>query len=584
MNRELYLVICLVFINGFSSLCQTKKKDSVKTEVIRVDTKYNPKISDANKIKGKPEINLKDKNEKKSLTYTITSIPVASTFTPKSGVVKAYNPGVKERLYNNFLAAGFGNYMSPYFEAFLKHKIKYYGEFGLSTNYQASQDNIENTLLDSDFSDFRANLYFNREERFFEWKADLDTEFKSYNWYGINSGALPQNIIDNIAESQNYSFVKASGKIDLQNSFFSSSKLSISNFSDAFESNEILVNFDADFAFMLGLFKRDMKDLTLNVGLEYLNGSFTKEYITGNEVNYSIFTTHIHPIFEDTFGDLSVRVGTKVFASMDMENEINNFLIYPDIKIETAIIKENLNVFVGADGGLTTNTFRSFVDLNPFVAPSLAITQTSQAYNAFAGFKGLINNSFSFNVSAHLIQEDDKPLFIRNNSKFNGSNQNTLLGYEFGNSFQVVYDDVKTFRFIADMNYDINQNLTLGVNTQFDNFTVTNQSEAWNLPSIQACFFGRYSAKKWYASTQFFYVGDRNEVTYSSIHPSSPTDIDIVDGFIDLNLNGGYHFNDRFSVFIRMNNILNSDYQIFSNFNVQGLQILAGITHKFDFN
>jgi outer membrane receptor protein involved in Fe transport len=50
-----------------------------------------------------------------------------------------------------------------------------------------------------------------------------------------------------------------------------------------------------------------------------------------------------------------------------------------------------------------------------------------------------------------------------------------------------------------------------------------------------------------------------------------------------VNLNGGYHFNDKFSAFLRLNNVLNTAYQRFANFNTQGFQALAGITYKFDF-
>ena len=58
--------------------------------------------------------------------------------------------------------------------------------------------------------------------------------------------------------------------------------------------------------------------------------------------------------------------------------------------------------------------------------------------------------------------------------------------------------------------------------------------------------------------------------------------IEIIDSFVDVNVNGGYHFNDKFSTFIKLNNILNTDYQRFANFNTQGFQILGGIAYKFD--
>ena len=109
------------------------------------------------------------------------------------------------------------------------------------------------------------------------------------------------------------------------------------------------------------------------------------------------------------------------------------------------------------------------------------------------------------------------------------------------------------------------------------------QSEAWNLPTIQTAFTTKYKSDKWYATTNIFYVSDRKDVLYSATFPSNLNDVQTLDAFVDINLNGGYHFNDKFSAFLKMNNILNTDYQRFANFNVQGFQVLGGITYKFDF-
>ena len=79
------------------------------------------------------------------------------------------------------------------------------------------------------------------------------------------------------------------------------------------------------------------------------------------------------------------------------------------------------------------------------------MTQTSEKYNAFLGLNGLINNTISFNISASIKDQEDAPLFLRNNSKSDGTNYTVngvpLKGYEYGNSFNVVYDDIKTTSF-----------------------------------------------------------------------------------------------------------------------------------------
>lgn len=583
-------LIFLIFFGLLSTFAQEKpvsSKDSVKTEVVEVITTYNPEIADANKIKKNPTIQLSDKNKKKKLTYSIFSAPVASTFIPKSGVVKGVDVGVKERIYNNYAAVGFGNYKSPYAEVYIHNYTRFQSEFGLSAKYAASQVDIENTLLDSDFSNFLASLFYKREERYFDWKITLNTEQNSYNWYGLQENVFAPTIIDNINENQKYSYFSAVGEIDFLDAYLDKSTLSVSYFSDDYSSSEFLINLDTDFDLPIDFISRRLNNLQIATGIEYLGGSFAKAYDNENEINYSIFTVNINPQYRDTFGGFSMKLGTKLFASIDAENNVNHFLVYPDIKLQQSIIKEKLNVYGGVFGDFHTNTYKSFTEDIPFISPTQFITQTAEKYNAFVGINGVITNDVSFNLSASIKEEEDKALFIRNNSKSSGVNNNlngiALQGYEYGNSFFVIYDDVKTTSILAELEYDLTRRITLATNVQFDNFTMQTQSEAWNLPTIQGGFTAKYKNNKWYATTNIFYVGERKDILYTSTFPSTLNDVQTLDAFVDVNINGGYHFNDKFSAFLRLNNVLNTDYQRFANFNVQGFQVLGGITYKFDF-
>ena len=45
----------------------TKAKDTVITEVIEIETKYNPEIADATKIKRNPTITVSERNKRKKL-------------------------------------------------------------------------------------------------------------------------------------------------------------------------------------------------------------------------------------------------------------------------------------------------------------------------------------------------------------------------------------------------------------------------------------------------------------------------------------------------------------------------------------
>lgn len=587
MRQGLVLILTLLSISGFAQIKPTQQKDSVKTEVIEVVSKYNPKIADANKITKNPVLEISKKNKKKKLQYNIFSAPVASTFVPKSGVVKGIDVGVRERIYNNYLALGYGNYNSPFAELYLHNNMRFQNESGVHIKYNSSFNNVENTLLNSNFSNFNASVFYKKEERYFDWKIDLNTELNKYNWYGLSNQNFIANTIDAIEEEQNYNFVKVAGEVDFVDAYLDKSILSMSVFSDNFKSSQFLINLKTDFDFPLDYILRNANNLFLKTNLEYLSGSFERDYANQNRVNFSIFTGSVNPEYKASFSGFSLKLGTKLFASFDTENKINNFLIYPDVILQKSFAKEKYAIYLGANGGLTTNTFRSFTTSNPFVSPTLFITQTSEKYNAFLGFNGTIANDFSFNITASVKDEEDKPLFIKHNSKSDGVNTslngNTLFGYEYGNSFNVVYDDIQTTSFLAELQYDLSKEIAFTANIEYQNLSTTNQQEAWNLPNIQGSFTGAYNNNKWFVNSNIFYVGERKDVVFNTIYPSISSGTQTLDAFVDINLNGGYHFNDKFSAFLKLNNVLNNNYQRFANFDVQGFQVLGGLTYKFDF-
>ena len=585
MKKGFLIVLILCAFNVFSQKKNNEKaKDTLKTEVVEVVTTYNPKIADANKLKNNPSVKLLEKTKKQPLKYNIFSVPVASTFVPKSGVVKGIDVGLKERIYDNFIAAGFGNYTSPYFETFLHKHTRFKSEFGLSARYNASFDNIANTVLNSHFSNFGASVFYKQDERYFDWKVTLNSERNQYNWYGITPNSLAINSLNSIEENQTYNYFNVDGEIDLLDSYIDKSNFSFSYFSDVFNSSEFLVSLDTDLDIPISFIRKNLK---INTKIEYLNGEFLNNYSNTNKLNYSIFTAKINPEYNNTFNGFSVKLGAKVFASLDGKNRINNFLVYPDIKIQKEILKENLQVYGGVSGDLKTNNYRDFSEDNPFVSPTIFITQTAEKMNAFLGFSGVLNKSVSFNVSASFKNEQDKPLFLKNNSKSDGistsANGINFRGYEYGNSFGIVYDDVKTSSFFAEMSYEFSKQITFETNFQIDSFNTTTEVEAWNLPIFQGNLIAKYKNEKWYATSTILFIGNRKDALYASNYPSNDKTSLTIPSFFDLNLNGGYFFNDKFSAFLKINNLLNNNYQRFANFEVQGFQILGGVTCKFDF-
>ncbi|MCB0470778.1 MAG: TonB-dependent receptor, partial [Flavobacteriaceae bacterium] len=156
--------------------------------------------------------------------------------------------------------------------------------------------------------------------------------------------------------------------------------------------------------------------------------------------------------------------------------------------------------------------------------------------------------------------------------------------YTFGNSFGIVYDDVSTYGIAGELNVDVNRNFTLTLKGEYFGYSTDLEAEAWNLPDFKASLFLDYQIDEhWFAGANLFYVGERKDLYFYPNLVLPVSEVVTLDSYFDANAHVGYHVNDRWSVFLKGNNLANNDYQRWQNYPVQGIQVLAGATYKFDF-
>ena len=314
------------------------------------------------------------------------------------------------------------------------------------------------------------------------------------------------------------------------------------------------------------------------MSLEFLTGKFKNDFLLNEELKHTYFNLGFSPNFEVLRDNLTLNLGARLYYSLTDGPDENKFFIYPRVTASYNISAEEFIAYAGVVGDLQQNTYRNFVSLNPFVSPTLYIRRTSMQYNAYAGIKGLLNSKIRFNLKAAYKSEQDMPLFKLNPSLTDGSSA-VEKGYQAGNSFQVVYDDVNTIHFHGELIFDLYREFKFGGNIDFNSYSLDTQDHAWNLPMVKATLLAKYNRKKWSAGADLFFASNRKDEL--SVIPSSTTRITNA-SYIDLNLHGLYRITDKFDAFLNVNNILNDNYQEYTNFRVQGFQFLLGMKFKFD--
>ena len=438
--------------------------------------------------------------------------------------------------------------------------------------------------LNDTFYDTRLDASYAKRDRDLDWGASIGLQHQLYNWYGLPEGVFSETIIDNIDERQNYYMGEVGGHINVEDAYFKSADLKYRRFFDAVSSGENRAIFNTGFEFPM-----NEEIFGVKVKVDYVGGTFENASVgsstNDNGISYGNLQAGINPSLQMLRDDLSLNLGVNLVYGMDLENSESNFYIYPAVTASYRLLDESVIAYGGVTGELKQNSYYDYVEGNPFVSPTLSIAPTDSQYNAYIGFKGQLLPNLSYNLKGSYSAENNKPLYRLNPRNDFRSDEK---GYYYGNSFDVFYDDIKTLGIFGELNVDVNRNFTLGVNAEIYDYSTETGNSAWNLPNLKGSLFMDYQiGEQWFMGANLFYVGEREDFSSSVVENVQPSEFPVtlitLDGYFDANAHVGYRFNDQLSFFIKGSNLSNNDYQRWSNFQVQGIQVLGGATYKFDF-
>lgn len=582
MNKiSIYTATIIVSALSFSATAQ-KSDSSIGSEVVNVIGTYTPTISDAFKVKEIPSFDDETMANKEEINYSISSFPVASTFTPEKGRAASVERAKKEKYFNNYASVGIGNYGTLLGELFLTHHITQDQYIAGMIKHHSSQGGVKDVVLDDFFYDTSVDLTYAAQNDEYSWNADLGYQNQVYNWYGlpIKYIAFDDQTIKMIDEQQTYHSFNLGGKLLMNEGVFNDVEVYYKRFWDAQSSSEnrfwLKPSFDIDF--------NDTR-VKFDVIADYVGTSFETDYLQSiTDIKYSYFNLGVQPSIVYQVDDLSLKAGAGLFYSLGKalgETE-NNFFIYPQIQASYRVVGDLMIAYAGAEGTLEQNSYADFVGENPFVSPTIGIAPTDRQYDIYVGLKGKLASNVAYNVRGSFMNEKGKALF---SSAYDANNINTE-GYAFGNSFFVLYDDVKTFSFFGEIKTDISKSFSVNVNGEFKGYSTDNQEEAWYLPSIKISAGAQLDiTDKLSMHTNIFYVGERKAMAFyqtDPLMPMAPSEVTL-DGYVDVNLGMNYKFNERLGLFLSVHNLADKTYEKWLNFPVQGIQVLAGASYKFDF-
>ena len=576
LTIKLNLIFLVVFLISIKAIAQT---DTINTDKLIIVKQYSPTVNDAFKIKQKPSEKDSIKQIRRDLSYSFIDVPVASTFTPAKGTASGVRMSPPDKLFESYSRFGVGNFSTILADFYSNFDINLDRNLDIAFNHLSSQGGIDGVVLDDDFSNTNLRLDLTSQDRYFDWNAGFDINHREVNYYGLESTlaeALTQEQLNAINPKQTYTKLEAFGGIRFTDLVLKEADITVYNFTDNFSSSEQLLDIQPLVEIPLRT-----QNLSIKGDFKFLNGSFEERLIRegsldlgGGSLDYQQFQAGINPFMKFNIQNVNLKLGAKAVYFTDLENSENKVFFYPDIKAEFSLNQESIKVFLGANGGLEQNTFENLSQQNPFLSPTQFIRPSNNQYNAFAGFTTKLLENLSLSSQVNYSSTNNFAFFKANIDYVNGQSKR---GFDYRNSFSVVYNDLKTFGISADLAYQIDSDFNIGFFGKYSDFSTEIGEPAWNLPEVELRAYADFNfTKNWNFSAALFYIGERTDALENISIDNT------VDDYLDLNASLEYKINPRLAVFVNGNNLLNNSYNRWQNFEVQGIQVLGGLIYQFN--
>lgn len=289
--------------------------------------------------------------------------------------------------------------------------------------------------------------------------------------------------------------------------------------------------------------------------------------------NYYVLSLNPYYSFEKEAFDL--RLGVKSSFSLAHGRA---FSPSPDVRFEWRAVPNFLAVYAGAIGEYKINSMNDIYLENRFLNPDVLVNDTYTPANFYLGVKlkpatGLLLDAY---IDYKIVK--DQYFFVNKEYKLEGTNplasyaQNDTILYS--NRFEALYSDANVLKIGGRVSYNYHNRFNIQLSAAYNHWSVDKFEYAWNQPAWETDFstsFNITPALNVYANMNL--AGKR----YAKI---GNTAIEMKTK-VDINLGAAYALQDWLSVFLKINNLINSKYEQWHGYEAQGFNIMAGAAFNF---
>ncbi|MEY4805440.1 MAG: hypothetical protein RL331_1966 [Bacteroidota bacterium] len=486
------------------------------------------------------------------------------------------------KLYPFYVKAGIGSVIMPlgeiYYTSDRSRNMVYGAHLKHLSSFGDIKDRSKVIYAPAQYDRSSANAYFGLNERNYQLKVDANYNNNGFHYYGIPDSSISADSI-----AQRFHLMKGAAEyVWLRGD---SAKLNLSfqaNYQHFLtlptDTTKIWRSKEDNFAFKTrGWYNYKNEHFYADLGLRYngyKRGILDSVYTigdTGFVVNNNIIDFKPGVWTQALSDRLKVELGVTITA--DISQTGTDFFVYPNAEFKYAMFNNIFIPYIGLRGGLKQNTLQGLAQANPFIRTNIALRNEHNPYDIYAGFKGSLSKTLSFNIGVHFLHIENKAFFVTD----------TLAAFD--NYLTVIYDTLNQTTFEGAMSYQAGEKLKIDVLARYNMYQLYHNAFAWNQPVLQFTARGAYNLyDKFYAQIDANVETGRKALVRAGAPNAqlegtqSYVDLGTI---VDVNLGLEYRYTPRVSLFLQANNLAAQRYNRWYSYPVQPFQVMGGITARF---
>lgn len=528
--------------NG-NNLLKQISADASAPKVVTVTSVFKPSLRNAAKINFTAATPVID-TSKIPLTYNIPSQNLFFSYQPVA--IKPVSLSIDTAFHwenHRYIKAGFGNFSTPFLEAALAFGDGKQSIINLKGNYTSSKGNLPFQqftkagaealgIFNSEKNELTSRLYFNNSSQY------------KYGFTGVNNFSKEQLL---------QQFNSLGFELGLQNKMVNGfgityhPQMKVNYFFDNRNASEI--NFIAKAPINKEIGKLFAFDLNFTADVTTLK---TPGISTTNNLYY------INPSIQ--FNTPNFKLSTGIQPSWD--NKV--FSMLPAVTVEAKIKDEKFILQAGWIGYFNKNSYQSLSLINPYIQQPSQLLNT-KVTEQYAGFKGSGGKHFTYNGKISFLKINTQPLFVNDTAALNTQ------------TFEILYEpELTAMRVHGEIGYTVQEKLSFMAAASLTKYTSQQLfNKPYGLLPIELTGSIRYEILKdlQLKSDIFFWDGAPYRTNTLQSQKSSSA--------IDFNVGAEFSILPKLNLWIQFNNLLNSHYQRWNQYDVLGFNVLGGVVYSF---